>query len=961
MPRDVSWSAMGASGVESLVDPQLRGRYGHLTPPLPTSMPNSRRSSSGGSKYSSSPLHTGLGVGSALATGGPGSVPGAGGMSSSSNPSSGSLYGFYDPGSAAAAAYERGGSGGPRTHWNRQHDSIDYLQPAYGRPNIGTYPPPGRQRTMPTTLGPSPMMAGPMVGGTMGSSLGPGLGRASTGARRTPTELARRETDSPTSKDRFKDLTRVLREREKESFAAAVEYFETNLHTLPERSHYRAYLEMADIAKRDNNIETARAYFQRASVASPTAPQVWLEWAKLEEECGELLLCQSILKRGLHECPLVEALLIKGVKHEERLLSLSGARAMLSRLLVSEPDKAWRMLSEGAMLEARAGRTGVARQVFRFLMQAVPSHGPIFYDAVQLEERCGSYESALRIAERGLALVPRYGPLWFKVLRLLEKLKQPLAHLRSTASEALHNVSRELLWKICYEQAQFEARAGLMGDARQSYAHAVRFCPKNLRWKIWLGSARTELGDGHMITARALLGRAALEVPRKTRAIVLLERSRLEEYDGRLDTAREILAQGCNEARFEWKIFLEAVLVEYRAGRVLAAVEQGRRALECHPGTGRLWAVLIQLHQVEGEEAQLAMFRRALQQVPKSGEVWCEGARLRLNPLSSQFDLVVARRCLDFAIQFTPQYGDSFVEYLRLELLQAGSTRALEDLLRSSVNADPNYGALWCTCRQDYLDDADQVLHAALELIQQELYATRMLYAHALVQGIRRSPPLCLPQEVVAEPMVQLWRRPGATCVLCQTRLDTLPVVTLACSHSFHEGCAKMWSLPQSPVCGFAHAEKACPLCSEPWCVVRYFLPSLPTARPREDSAAAAANGLSSLTLRSGPSSRQSSGGSSSPRSSTLMVPLEESDDVGLLLVDLGCDLACVMDRPVMRATPASSSELVPPASPASPAAYTPHDFVTGLVQLNRDYCRAGQLPSALRQKILFGSDFVVP
>lgn len=27
------------------------------------------------------------------------------------------------------------------------------------------------------------------------------------------------------------------------------------------------------------------------------------------------------------------------------------------------------------------------------------------------------------------------------------------------------------------------------------------------------------------------------------------------------------------------------------------------------------------------------------------------------------------RKYLDFAIQFTPQYGDSFIEYMRLELL----------------------------------------------------------------------------------------------------------------------------------------------------------------------------------------------------------------------------------------------------------------------------------------------------
>ena len=61
---------------------------------------------------------------------------------------------------------------------------------------------------------------------------------------------------------------------------------------------------------------------------------------------------------------------------------------------------------------------------------------------------------------------------------------------------------------------------------------------------------------------------------------------------------------------------------------------------------------------------------RAIQEVPKSGEVWCEGARCHLNPLHiSSFNLTNAIKFLSFAVQFTPQYGDTFIEYLRLELI----------------------------------------------------------------------------------------------------------------------------------------------------------------------------------------------------------------------------------------------------------------------------------------------------
>ena len=623
---------------------------------------------------------------------------------------------------------------------------------------------------------------------------------ASSSARDSPRRPdSRRDTDSPTVRDRYKEFSRGLREQEKISYAAATEFFDNSLPALPERSRFRAFLDMADIAKRDNHIVNARFYFEQASRANPQASQVWLEWAKLEEECGDLKTCQTILKRGLVHCPLTEALLVKTIKHEERLGNVVGARMVLSQLLHSDMEKTWRMISEGAMLEARLGRVGVARRFFRFLMQIMPAHGPIFFDAVKLEERAGNLHRALAIAEQGLSLVPRYGPLWFTTLRLQEKLATGLSDLRVTAARALQVVSRELVWKVWYERAQFESRMGLLLDARAAYAHAVRFCPENLRWKIWLGSARTELSDGHLMTARSLLQCALSEVPRKTRAVVLLERSRLEEYDGKIDTARDILQQACTELRHEWKIFLESVLLEYRSGRVAEAVVQGQRALECHPGTGRLWALLIQLHQNEGELVQQQIFRRALQQVPKSGEVWCEGARTRLNPLSAQFDLSVARRFLDFAIQFTPQYGDSFVEYMRLELLQTGSTRALHDLLRAGANADPNYGSLWCHCKQGFLDNADQVLQAAHGMLLRELYDLRTLYTRALLRFIRYNSggAVCLPCEVVAEPMSQLAHRPGSLCALCREPIDMLPVVALACEHCFHEVCAKKHAHPQ--------------------------------------------------------------------------------------------------------------------------------------------------------------------
>ncbi len=66
---------------------------------------------------------------------------------------------------------------------------------------------------------------------------------------------------------------------------------------------------------------------------------------------------------------------------------------------------------------------------------------------------------------------------------------------------------------------------------------------------------------------------------------------------------------------------------------------------------------------------------------------------------------------LDYAMQFTPQYGDSFLEHLRLKMLTHGQNVELtleSPTAQKVVNADPNYGALWLQCRE-------RVLHGARE------------------------------------------------------------------------------------------------------------------------------------------------------------------------------------------------------------------------------------------------------
>jgi tetratricopeptide (TPR) repeat protein len=502
-----------------------------------------------------------------------------------------------------------------------------------------------------------------------------------------PVEAKRAElSESPAVRSAYKDFYRKFRSEEKTSLRGAEDFALRSLKdgSVPETVHWRVLLEVADLIKRSNRFEEARKLFQQACQLQPYASQVWLEYSKLEEECGNMQMCAKILQAGLQYCEYSENLLSRAIKHEEKMGNISRARELLSRLKHVGIEKVWRSVLEGALLESRAGNDAMARRVLKYLMHHVPWYGPLYLEAFKLEKDLGRSRDALAIVERGLKAIPRYGPLWFGAFRLCEELDVEEQAFRLPRSmgmieRAIFNISKELLWKVHLEAAQMLERSsteymGPSPDAseivdmcRKRFAMTIVTCPPSLRWKVWLAAGRMEVAAGNSNVARKLFLHAHRVVPDKGRAIALLECARLEEFIGDVELASAILCKSRLLGGSDWKVWLESVMLSIRCGDYSRAVMLSQQALEQHSGTGRLWASLIQLrHFSEGERAQFESLKHALNAVPKSGEVWCEGARIHLNPFSHTFDLQRASRHLFFATKFTPQYGDGFLESLRL-------------------------------------------------------------------------------------------------------------------------------------------------------------------------------------------------------------------------------------------------------------------------------------------------------
>eukprot|EP00931_Biecheleriopsis_adriatica_P115000 TRINITY_DN9085_c0_g1_i1.p1 TRINITY_DN9085_c0_g1~~TRINITY_DN9085_c0_g1_i1.p1 ORF type:complete len:781 (-),score=170.88 TRINITY_DN9085_c0_g1_i1:216-2558(-) len=495
-------------------------------------------------------------------------------------------------------------------------------------------------------------------------------------------------------------------------YAAARALFDRRSGSLPPVQLSRAHLELAERAKRGASLAEVKYHLVQALNAQPRAAQLWLETCRTLDELGELQMCRTLLEHSLECCSPTDQLCLRLVRILERLGDMPALRALAGSLRSEPLDKTQKVLLEAIHAEVRMGNGDVARSLVQSLLKKMPQQGPIYTEACRIEGILGNWQAALSTANQGVQTCPKYGPLWFVLIRITEKVYGASA-VKDAAPLALQNICQELHWKVHFEVAAARSRNGALPECRQSIGRAALVCPRHLRWKVWLLAARAELWDGSADACRRLLAQARLDAPARMQVAVCIERARTEEFLGNLNGARVAFGEAHACEGHDWKVFLEHIFMEARQGCLKAAQETAQCALELHPATGRLWSALVALHHSSegGANAAMATFRRAAQEVAKSGEVWCEGARIYMNPLGAYFDLNRANKCLEFAVHLTPQYGDSFLELLRLRFL-------LE--LRSWIRDEPLVEGLLGSDRSKGSDNTEQNL-AVMTLVMERV------------------------------------------------------------------------------------------------------------------------------------------------------------------------------------------------------------------------------------------------
>ena len=143
------------------------------------------------------------------------------------------------------------------------------------------------------------------------------------------------------------------------------------------------------------------------------------------------------------------------------------------------------------------------------------------------------------------------------------------------------------------------------------------------------------------------------ECSAKTRSVILLDKAKCLEIQGDIDAARTTLIEADRDNK-DWRFEFDRIMFEARQGATHEFLQaRVERAVEVYPASGRLWALCVQLQKSDSEKVR--HFKRALASVPKSGELWCEGARMLLQPHSKLYNPGLAMERLVMAANFTPQ------------------------------------------------------------------------------------------------------------------------------------------------------------------------------------------------------------------------------------------------------------------------------------------------------------------
>lgn len=487
----------------------------------------------------------------------------------------------------------------------------------------------------------------------------------------------------------------------------------------------------ADMAKRCNELSYALDLYCQSTIVDKYTPASWIDRAKLLDEIGDYVHAERVLLDGVKQNSHSEPIIRKLLRSFERTNNFAAARDFLGRsYLSSDFDKEF-ILLEGALLELRQGNVLLAMQILDKVYQRNDGWRiGVYLDLVVYAEKSGVTDEMHSIISNAMRIVPRNRVITQVYLRHKTDPNEAAEYLYDHMSKCTDELIEKMTIVVCEKFAEH----GMMKEMRLLLVESLCLCSAKQRYRLLIASSISELIYGDISFAIKSLRLALDGAPYKSKPLVSILLAKIHELNGEFDEAKKIFEHCIDKYSAEWRVLLEYCHFLVHSNNVKEAIAILDKALQQHPGSGRLSAFRVQLEAYNGIESQIRELHNSIHSVPKSGEVWCEAARIAMNPLTEYFNIEAARQYLEFAYRFTPQHGDTLIEMLRVELLEKGDNADLSTVKQRFICSEGNYGQLFLFIRGLEECSMSEVFDRALEMVREDLRINAKYYQRAIAR-----------------------------------------------------------------------------------------------------------------------------------------------------------------------------------------------------------------------------------
>lgn len=488
-----------------------------------------------------------------------------------------------------------------------------------------------------------------------------------------------------------------------------------------------------DVNKKFSKYTDAIEIFSQAAIFDPTNIAFPLEAAKLLNDLGNFEKEDEILMTALSQNDYNATVLTKMLKSLERRNLLKRARKVLGIAYAHNPQA----LFEGALFEIRHGPSDAFLYLIETCGKNADWKGNTYHEIVELCSRRGLRSAVLKFSEAGYKEVPSLFALCGFALKFQNNIADAFALYENSCESS--QMSRPRLAPILATILMNHHEPQL---AHKVMAQAIASAPADQKSRLFYNAAVLSFLFSEMKYVQMLLAKGRNFCHKKAQLPFHIFRAKIQELSGFPNATAEanrIFKEVVNNFPEDWHAHLEYILFLSRHNHVPDALRHLNHVLSSMPDNARLLALRIQL---ESPEKQVEAFINAIHNAPKSGEIWLEGARICLNPVSPYFNLKDARIFLDFAHAFTPKYLDIFVEYARLEMLENGlygknatlhgKYLSLQDKF---LNSEGNQGATFFRFRVIGKELFREEFDTMIEGVRQDLQKNYKVYQHAIARS----------------------------------------------------------------------------------------------------------------------------------------------------------------------------------------------------------------------------------